>query len=684
MNKIVSNFFILVCSLSMCFACSCNADKDLIIYKNFYDTDITTFNYIITNEYQNISTIANLIDGLVENDKYGNVVPSIAYDWKDEIINGKQIWTFYLRKDAYWSDYSGKIYSSVTAHDFVTTMKYSLNYNIASNNYGLPAALLENGKNYYNATLLKNYNYDEVLSKIDHLSKSDSNNELEFYKNIKNIFDSCYSTNKCIDDFNTVGIKALDDFTLQFTLDTPVPYFLSALTYYVFLPVNENFLKEIGFNNFGTNKKSLLYNGAYLLDTYYHSSRIELIKNLNYWDKNNVFIDKLIFTKSLNYHSDIYTRLSYESGNISEFILSKNDEEGWSKYFGDTNTYSPVGDNTYISSSSTNYSTYYIVFNQNRSYNSSNLTNKQIDVANLALSNTNFRKALIHGINKSLYFNNEQNTLLSSIIPKGFLTHDNKDYNDYLLETFSIKNNTPLSDVEKAFDNDALFDVEKSNYFLDLALKELNLSEDLLPIKLEYSYYYNKDYSNYDKARISIWNAALNGCVDLNNCEYSKIEIVYNDDINSMHDLDNAFYNKEYNITCIGLYPDYNDPTTYLSAFGSTGELYGYINHNNTEYIDEMLTNIAKLYSTEDLDERYRLCSELEHYIVFEAGLILPLSIKGNSIQVVVSDLVPFEKMKASYGLSPFKFKYRKLRDKNYTQEDIKILKEKYEMGAKK
>ena len=70
--------------------------------------------------------------------------------------------------------------------------------------------------------------------------------------------------------------------------------------------------------------------------------------------------------------------------------------------------------------------------------------------------------------------------------------------------------------------------------------------------------------------------------------------------------------------------------------------------------------------------------------MIFESGLILPLSIKGNSIQVVVSDLVPFQKMKASYGLSPFKFKHRKMRDKSYTQADIKKLKEEYEEGMEK
>lgn len=682
MNKIIKNFLILFSCVSICFGCSCNSNNDIVIYKNFYDKDMTTFNYILSNEYQNISTIANMIDGLVENDKYGNIVPSIASSWNEEIIDNKQIWTFHLKNNVYWSDYKGNKHSLVTAHDFVTTIKYSLNYSVSSNNYSLPSNLLENGLNYYNGTLTKHYDYNDVLSKINSLQENDKNNELLFYQNIKDVFDMCNSTNKCTDNFNDVGIKALDDFTLQFTLDNPVPYFLSTLTFYVFLPTSESFIRKIGFNNFGTNKATLLYNGAYLLSNYYHSSRIELVKNENYWDKENVFIDKIILTKSLNYHSDAYTRLSYEAGNINEFSLSKSDEKGWKKYVGDTFN-SPIGDNTYVSSSPTNFTAYYLVFNQNRSYNSSNLTNQEIDVANKALKNANFRKSLIHGLNKDLYFNNEQNTKISSIVPKEFITYNSKDYNNYLIETYSNKNNISLNDSIELFEKDVLFDLQKSEYYLTLALNELNLNKEQLPIKIEYTYFYNSEYTNYDKVRIKTWNAALNGCSDVNNCTYDKIEIIYNDDIKSMSDLDNAFYNKEYNITCIGIYPDYNDPTTYLNAFSSTGELKQYLNNEDTGYIDESLNEIKNYYNQSDLNTRYLLCSELEYHIIFELGLIYPLSLKGNTQQIVVSDLVPFTKMKASYGLSPFKFKHRKIRTKTYTQEDIKKLKQEYEEGMK-
>ena len=93
--------------------CSCNNSENLVVYRNYYVQDVTTFNYIITNKYQDVMRIANLVDGLVENDKYGNIVPSVAKSWNSEIVNGKQIWTFYLKEDVYWSNYKGDKYAGV-------------------------------------------------------------------------------------------------------------------------------------------------------------------------------------------------------------------------------------------------------------------------------------------------------------------------------------------------------------------------------------------------------------------------------------------------------------------------------------------------------------------------------------------------------------------------------------------
>ena len=81
--------FICVFCIITCSSCSCKKEENLIVYRNFYDQDVTSFNYLSTNKYQDMTRIANLIDGLVENDKYGNIVmPAEGYDADDNTTDG--------------------------------------------------------------------------------------------------------------------------------------------------------------------------------------------------------------------------------------------------------------------------------------------------------------------------------------------------------------------------------------------------------------------------------------------------------------------------------------------------------------------------------------------------------------------------------------------------------------------
>ena len=685
LKRLITNLFIIPL-LVICNGCK-NKEENTFIYKNFYEQDISTFNYIITNEHSDYTHIANFVDGLVENDKYGNIVPSIAKLWKNEIINGKQVWTFYLRENVYWVDYKGKTYDIVTAHDFVTTIKYILNYNTKSKHTTLPSSLLENGLNYYNATLVSNYNYNDILTKIENLKINDPNGELPTYNKIKNAFDYCFESN-CSSDFESVGIKAIGDFELQFTLEYPSPYFLSALTYCSFLPISERFIKEVGFNNFGTNKKHLLYNGAYILKDYFHSSKIEYVKNKNYWDKDNVFIDKIIFSKLINYPTASYTRLAYETGNIDGFYVNPSDSSGWTKYVTGKNNEgsisSPIGNNTYLIEEITDYTSYHLIFNQNRTESQyTTLTKEEINISNQALSNNNFRKALIYGLKNNSYSISYINEISSTIVPSTFIYNGTKDYHTYFLEEYAKNKGISYEDaLNKKNSNDLIFNADLSKYYLATALDELNISKENLPIKLEYSYFYSQDYERYNESKIKEWNNILNGCsIDSQNCNYDKILIVNNKSLSSYNDFIYAIKNGEYNISLLGLYPNFIDPTAYLEVFGSLGELSPFLNHSTGHIVDSLLDIIKTIYKEEDLDLRYTLCAELEYKIIFELALALPLCIKDTTNKILVSNLMPYQRMKSNYGLSQFKFKLRKLKEKDFTQQDILKLKEEYEKG---
>lgn len=681
MKKLCNFIFIIVLSLNIV-GCSCSENENLIVYRGFYDVDASSFNYLTSNEYQEMIHIANLVDGLVENDKYGNIVPSIAKSWKSEIIDNKQIWTFYLRDNVYWSDYKGNKYGLVTAYDFVTSLKYILNYTSESKNYKLPSYLIENGENYYNGTLINYYNYNQILTEIEKLTINDPYNLLSHYLSIKNTFDICSTSGTCTTDFNDVGVKALDNFTLQYTLSKPVPYFLSVLTNYSFLPSSQSFINKIGFNNFGTNKKNLLYNGGYILENYYHSSRIEYIKNSNYWDKSNIFIDKLIFTKILNTRSANYDRLAYETGNITEFSLNPLDKDGWKKYITGSNNQgsinSPIGKNTYVSTDPTSFVAYYFVYNQNRSsYKYTSLSKEEGMVSSIALKNVNFRKALNYGIDTSIYTTSNGATKLNSIIPQNFLSYNDKDYFEYFLEEYAINNSITIDEARSVLESTSFQNKQLSNYYLDLAIKELNLDSSQLPIKVEYTYYYNEQIAVKNKQMINEWNRVLNGCFDDEECEFNKIEIIFNDSVSSASDFVDAFYLKEYGITLIGLYPDYYDTTTYLNAFMSDGEMNEYIGHSINE-IDDKIIDIDQFFLESQLDDRYKASSKLEYDLIHKYSLVLPVCLQGVQIQATVSDIIPFEKMKANYGLSPFKFKGRKITTHKYNQQEISELERKY------
>lgn len=94
-------------------------------------------------------------------------------------------------------------------------------------------------------------------------------------------------------DFEAIGIKAVDDYTLQYTLNKPESYWNSKTTGGILSPVNEAFLKSKG-DEFGSvTPSSILSNGPYLFKSFTSKSLIEFEKNPNYWDKDNVKIEKV-------------------------------------------------------------------------------------------------------------------------------------------------------------------------------------------------------------------------------------------------------------------------------------------------------------------------------------------------------------------------------------------------------
>lgn len=131
-------------------------------YSFVYSADPNTLDYIAATRTTTSDVTSNLVDGLLENDRYGNFVPSLAEDWT--VSEDGLTYTYKLRKDAKWYTSEGEEYGAVTAQDFVTGIKHA----VESKSEGL--FLIQNS-----------------IKGLDAYVKGETK------------------------DFNTVGVKALDD-----------------------------------------------------------------------------------------------------------------------------------------------------------------------------------------------------------------------------------------------------------------------------------------------------------------------------------------------------------------------------------------------------------------------------------------------------------------------------------------
>ena len=172
------------------------------------------------------------------NDK-NEIVPSGAESWTKS-DDGK-VWTFKIRQGMKWSNGD-----PLTAKDYFNGIKRGLDPKTGSE-YSALAYYIENAENYNNGTLK---------------------------------------------DFGQVGIKAKDDYTLEFTLSKPAPFFLKTLIMPVYFPVNEKALADNG-EGYATEAGKSVYSGPFIMEEWVHDNKVVMKKNPNYWNAQNIKVDTL-------------------------------------------------------------------------------------------------------------------------------------------------------------------------------------------------------------------------------------------------------------------------------------------------------------------------------------------------------------------------------------------------------
>ena len=213
--------------------------------------------------------MANYTDGLTQMDADGAAVPAIAEKW--DISDDGTVYTFHLREDAKWSNGT-----PVTANDFVFAWQRAVDPAMASE-------------------------YSYMLSDIGQVKNAAAIIAGEM-------------------DKSELGVKALDDKTLEVTLEVPVSYFLSLMYFPTFYPVNQAFFESLPTGTFGTSPETTLSNGAFILSSYEPAAlSFSLVKNPDYYDADRVKLDGLNY-QVIKDSQQAY--MSYQNGDLDIVMLS--------------------------------------------------------------------------------------------------------------------------------------------------------------------------------------------------------------------------------------------------------------------------------------------------------------------------------------------------------------------------
>ena len=187
------------------------------------------------------------------------------------------VWTFHLRPGAKWVDSTGAVIGDLKASDFVFAWKELLNPDNAAEYYAF-AAIFKNAQAYY-----------------DYKSGKEGAPEVKW---------------------EDVGVKALDENTIQFELEVYLPYLLQYLKFEVLSPICEEFYNKVGADAYGTAPDKMAYSGAFYMTNWLTDNSITVVKNPNWWDAASVKLNKIVFVK----YSDSNTKYNAFLGDEVDII----------------------------------------------------------------------------------------------------------------------------------------------------------------------------------------------------------------------------------------------------------------------------------------------------------------------------------------------------------------------------
>lgn len=494
-------------------------------YRFSHNSDITGLNPMINttapdNGVQNF-ILETLVSDVADEDNNAIIKPAAAEKW--DISEDGTVYTFHIREDAVWSDGV-----PVTAEDFVFTFRTMATPSVGSTNAWL-----------FDGVIL---NYGEALY-------NDGENP-EYDKQPEDI-----------------GVKAIDEKTVEFTLTKPYGYFLELLT--GAKPIRQDKYEEYG-NEYGSSIDKIVMNGPFLMESWDQNVQITFVKSDNYWGKDNIKLDR-IERKLIQDPATAAQALM--NGDID--VVSTNDPD-WQKLISDDGRFDKmiVPDNA----------PEFLGFNASNKY----FKNEKIRLAfSLSIDRERYVEELLDGQGESLY------SLMPSVTNVG---------NELYSEMVDGKNEVIKALAEEYPDPKEL---------LIEGLKEEGLDPDPANMDVSYSTRGTGEFSKkIGEWLLQEWEQTLGVRIKIDMVEW-----------NVMWDKVDA---GDYDIATAGWGPYYNDPNALLQVYEPQD---GYFNSAKSGWDNEDAKRYSEILKeasmSTDNQERAELFVEAEKLLV-GTGVIAP------------------------------------------------------------
>ena len=599
--------------------------KDLVIPK-VASKEISGFNILYTQKGEDFEGLSSLMDGLLEIDTSGKLVPAIAEEWGTE--DEGHTWTFKVRQGVKWVNVNGEEVAECNAQDFATGLEWILNFHKNdSTNTSMPLEMIEGANEYYEYT--KTLTKDEAYA----LNAEEGSKFREM-----------------------VGLETPDDYTLVYHCLAEKPYFDSLATYNSLYPAPKALVEQMGPEAYrAINNETMWYNGCYTMTEYLQGNQKVYTKNPMYWDQDCTLFDTVTF--KMTESGDISYQL-YENGEVDYVGLGE----------AQINTIAKNPDNEFYNYLVPDVPAKYCYQFQLNYHKLFDDGSEDVNW-NTAAANEAFRLSWWYGLDLKEYYKrtNAVNPMACEnnfYTMKGLVyTSDGTDYTELVRQEMGL----PEANGETM----VRLDAEKPAAYKQQAIEELTALGVTFPVTIDY-FISGSNQNALDSANVlkQVFSNSLgDDYVQLNIKTYVSS---LRKEVTQAH---------RHSFILNGWGADYGDPQNYLGqmTYGNEAayysENYNYINEVEETEATKALIDTYKEFTalvdaanaiTDDMDARYKAYAKAEAYML-EHALVFPCYYQiGWSLSKVDND----PKMQPMFGSVGEKMKNWGSNVNGYTSEE--------------